>query len=343
MIGLEFRVVPPEVDESLGPAEQAEGYVTRLAREKATTVAGRERGAVVLAADTTVVLRGTIFGKPANPEEAAEMLRQLEGRKHQVMTAVAVALDRRVEHALDVTDVTFRPLTDAQIAAYVATGEPLDKAGAYAIQGKGAALVEGIRGDFFGVMGLPLRGWSTGSPAVAEDWGHVFNGEANIDRWSPRVAEVLRDQGITKLRIREGWQEPGLDPLVPFGDQITRIFVECDVPDLSALGQLRRLRELAMREGLATIDFTGLDQLEDLTTSGDTPRFGNLPEARALRRLHVVNCGLRDLTPLSALGHLAELEISEAPLKTLAGVDGLRSLRRLGLFQVPLRAGRRNV
>lgn len=171
---------------------------------------------------------------------------------------------------------------------------------------------------------------------MAEDWGHVFNGEANIDRWSPRVAEVLRDQGITKLRIREGWQEPGLDPLVPFGDQITRIFVECDVPDLSALGQLRRLRELAMREGLATIDFTGLDQLEDLTTSGDTPRFGNLPEARALRRLHVVNCGLRDLTPLSALGHLAELEISEAPLKTLAGVDGLRSLRRLGLFQVPL-------
>jgi len=157
MIGLEFRVVPPEVDESLGPAEQAEGYVTRLAREKATTVAGRERGAVVLAADTTVVLRGTIFGKPANPEEAAEMLRQLEGRKHQVMTAVAVALDGRVEHALDVTDVTFRPLTDAQIAAYVATGEPLDKAGAYAIQGKGAALVEGIRGDFFGVMGLPLR------------------------------------------------------------------------------------------------------------------------------------------------------------------------------------------
>src|SRR6266704_948392 len=109
MIGLEFRVVPPEVDESLGPAE-----------------------------------------------EAAEMLRQLEGRKHQVMTAVAVAQDGRVEHALDVTDVTFRPLTDAQIAAYVATGEPLDKAGAYAIQGKGAALVEGIRGDFFGVMGLPL-------------------------------------------------------------------------------------------------------------------------------------------------------------------------------------------
>jgi len=157
MIGLDFRVVPPDVDESLGPAEQAEGYVTRLAREKATTVARRERGAVVLAADTTVVLRGTIFGKPGSPGEAAEMLRQLQGRKHQVMTAVAVALDGRIEHALDVTDVTFRRVSDQEIADYVATGEPLDKAGAYAIQGKGAALVEGIRGDFFGVMGLPLR------------------------------------------------------------------------------------------------------------------------------------------------------------------------------------------
>src|SRR3989442_4728056 len=84
----------------------------------------------------------SIFGKPANPEEAAEMLRQLEGRKHQVMTAVAVALDGRVEHAPDVTDVTFRPLTDAPIAAYVATRAPLGKAGAYAIHGQGAALVD---------------------------------------------------------------------------------------------------------------------------------------------------------------------------------------------------------
>src|SRR3989449_7241085 len=116
MIGLEFRVVPPEVDESLGPAEQAEGYVTRLAREKATTVAGRERGAVVLAADTTVVLRGTIFGKPANPEEAAEMLRQLEGRKHQVMTAVAVALDRRGGGTHPGTGRAFLPPTGAPLA-----------------------------------------------------------------------------------------------------------------------------------------------------------------------------------------------------------------------------------
>ena len=157
MLGLPFRAVAPDVDESLDPAEQPEAYVTRLAREKARTIAARERGAPVLAADTTVVLRGRVFGKPADSAEAADMLRRLQGRKHQVMTAVAVALDGRVEHALDVTEVTFRRLSDEQIADYVGTGEPLDKAGAYAIQGKGAALVEGIRGDFFGVMGLPVR------------------------------------------------------------------------------------------------------------------------------------------------------------------------------------------
>src|SRR3989449_4526086 len=141
MLGLAFRVVPPAVDESRAPAELPEGYVTRLAREKAATVAAREPGAVVLAADTTVVMRGHVFGKPETPQEAAAMLKRLEGRKHQVMTAVAVAQDGRLEHALDVTDVTFRRLSDEQIAAYVATGEPLDKAGAYAIQGQGAALV----------------------------------------------------------------------------------------------------------------------------------------------------------------------------------------------------------
>ena len=157
MLGIPFRVVSPEVDESPRPAEQPEGYVTRLAREKARTVSAREPGSVVLAADTTVVLRGRVFAKPAGPDDAADMLQRLQGRKHQVLTAVAVALDGRLEHALDVTDVTFRRLSSQQIADYVATGEPLDKAGAYAIQGKGAALVEGINGDFFGVMGLPLR------------------------------------------------------------------------------------------------------------------------------------------------------------------------------------------
>lgn len=157
MLGLQFRVVPPNVNERREPSELPELYVTRLAQEKARVVAARERGAIVLAADTTVVLRGEIFEKPHAPAEAVEMLTRLEGRTHQVMTAVAVARDGQIEHALDVTEVTFRPLSGDQIAAYVATGEPMDKAGAYAIQGKGAALVEGIRGDFFGVMGLPLR------------------------------------------------------------------------------------------------------------------------------------------------------------------------------------------
>src|SRR5207245_5543688 len=122
MLGLSCRIVPPAVDETRAPAELPEGYVTRLAREKAATVAAREPGAVVLAADTTVVMRGHVFGKPETPQEAAAMLKRLEGRKHQVMTAVAVAQDGRLEHALDVTDVTFRRLADEQIAAYVATG-----------------------------------------------------------------------------------------------------------------------------------------------------------------------------------------------------------------------------
>ncbi|MGH7548988.1 MAG: Maf family protein [Gemmatimonadales bacterium] len=157
MLGLPFRVVVPQVDETREASELPERYVARIARDKAAAVAGRERGEIVLAADTTVVLRGEIFGKPETPDAAMAMLARLEGRKHQVMTGVAVAQDSRVEQALDVTDVTFRRLSQAMIADYVATGEPLDKAGAYAVQGKGAALVDGIRGDFFSVMGLPLR------------------------------------------------------------------------------------------------------------------------------------------------------------------------------------------
>ena len=157
MLGLPFRVVAPGVDETRESSELPEAYVVRLAREKARVVAARESGELVLAADTTVVLRGEIFEKPSTPAEAEAMLGRLQGRTHRVMTAVAVALDGRLEHALDVTEVTFRRLSGDAIAAYVATGEPMDKAGAYAIQGKGAALVEGIRGDFFGVMGLPLR------------------------------------------------------------------------------------------------------------------------------------------------------------------------------------------
>ena len=157
MLGLPFRIVVPDIDETQLPGESPGAYVVRLARAKAAAVAAREPGELVLGADTTVVVRGTLLGKPSSEEEATAMLAKLQGRTHQVYTAVALAADGRVEDALDVTDVKFRRLDHATLEAYAATGEPMDKAGAYAVQGLGAILVEGIRGDFFGVMGLPLR------------------------------------------------------------------------------------------------------------------------------------------------------------------------------------------
>jgi septum formation protein len=157
MLGLEHRVVPPDVDETRRDGEAPADYVVRLAREKARAVSAREPQALVLAADTTVVLGAELFAKPEGVEDAVGMLRRLAGRTHQVYTGVALAQGERVETGLDVSDVTFRRLSDDLIADYVATGEPMDKAGAYAIQGRGAALIDGIRGDFFGVMGLPLR------------------------------------------------------------------------------------------------------------------------------------------------------------------------------------------
>lgn len=153
MLQIPHRVVVPDIDETPLPGESPEAYTVRLARAKATAVPAP----LVLAADTTVVLDGVMFGKPDSPEAAVAMLRQLQGRTHEVYTAVALAHDGTVSDALDVSEVTFRRQEEAILRAYVATGEPLDKAGAYAIQGLGAGLVEGIRGDFFGVMGLPLR------------------------------------------------------------------------------------------------------------------------------------------------------------------------------------------
>src|SRR2546427_4181257 len=158
MLGLPFGVIVPAVDETRKTSELPDRYVVRVARDKALAVARQEPGAVVLAADTAVVLRAEeVFGKPRSPEEAVAMLQRLEGRTHQVMSAVAVAQGERVEAAIDITDVTFRTLPQRMIEDYVATGEGLDKAGAHAGQGRGAAAGRGIRGDFFGVMGLPLR------------------------------------------------------------------------------------------------------------------------------------------------------------------------------------------
>ena len=157
MLRIPFRMIPPDVDEHVIAGEAPDAYVTRLSRLKAETVAAKAPDDVILAADTTVVLDGKIFEKPKSPAHAVQMLAQLQGRTHAVLTAVAVAEDGRLEQALDVSRVTFRPVDRGLLEEYVATGEPLDKAGAYAIQGLGAPLIERVEGDFFGVMGLPLR------------------------------------------------------------------------------------------------------------------------------------------------------------------------------------------
>lgn len=153
MLGIPIVVQPASIPEIRAPGEAPVAYAERLAREKAATVPGR----YVLGADTTVVLGGAVLEKPRDPDDAVRMLCALQGRTHEVVTAVALASGGAVRQRTDVTAVTFRPADEPFLRAYVATGEPLDKAGAYGIQGYGAALVERIDGDFFGVMGLPVR------------------------------------------------------------------------------------------------------------------------------------------------------------------------------------------
>lgn len=155
-IGIVHTVDPAHVDESVQPGEDAIVYVRRLAVAKAAAVATRHAGAVVIAADTTVIVDGDILGKPAHAEEARAMLARLAGRSHIVATAVAVARDAHVVAAVDEAAVHMRDAGPDAIAAYVATGEPLDKAGAYGIQGYGGVLVDGIDGDYHAVMGLGL-------------------------------------------------------------------------------------------------------------------------------------------------------------------------------------------
>ncbi len=153
MLGLRFMVARADVQEVRLPREAPAAYARRLARDKARAVPG----AWVLGADTIVVLGEEVLEKPRDAEDAVEMLRRLQGRRHDVITAICL-LANGVEHeAADTTAVYFRAADDDFLRAYVATGEPMDKAGAYGVQGYGAALVERIEGDFFSVMGLPLR------------------------------------------------------------------------------------------------------------------------------------------------------------------------------------------
>lgn len=153
MLGLPFVVAHADVQEIRLPRETPGAYARRLARDKARAVPG----AWVLGADTIVVLEDEVLEKPSGPADALRMLTRLQGRRHQVITAVCLVADGMEYEAADTTAVEFRPADEALLRAYVATGEPLDKAGGYGIQGYGAALIERIEGDFFGVMGLPVR------------------------------------------------------------------------------------------------------------------------------------------------------------------------------------------
>ena len=153
MLGYPVVVHPHAIPELPLPRETPIDYSRRLAREKAQGVPGR----LVLGADTIVVLDDQVLEKPRDGEDAVRMLAQLQGRTHEVVSSVALVSNGTIAVETDVTGVKFRPASDAFLRQYVATGEPMDKAGAYGIQGYGAALVERIDGVFFGVMGLPVR------------------------------------------------------------------------------------------------------------------------------------------------------------------------------------------
>lgn len=159
-VGVEPVVEPADVDETVAPGTDVSAAVLRLARAKAGAIAARHEGepALVLGADTLVVVDGQPLGKPRDRAEAAAMLGTLSGRGHQVLTAVALidARSARRTDGIALTTVRMRSLSPTEIARYVATDEPLDKAGAYAIQGRAAVFVEGIEGDYTNVVGLPL-------------------------------------------------------------------------------------------------------------------------------------------------------------------------------------------
>ena len=176
--GFTFTVAHADIDETPLAAEPADLYVRRLAEAKARAVAERHPGCVVLGADTTVVVDGDILGKPVNAADAAAMLRRLRGRAHEVMTGVAVVAGGQIRVELATTRVWFAAMTDTEIAAYVATGEPMDKAGAYGIQGRAACYVTRIDGSYSNVVGLPV--------AVA----HMLVGEyLSASRENPRPAD----------------------------------------------------------------------------------------------------------------------------------------------------------
>ena len=157
LLGVSFDILLTHTEEQRREGEAAEAYVRRLAQDKAKAgVALAQEDRPVLGADTIVVLNGRVLEKPRDEAHAADMLAALSGKQHQVMTAVAIADRHDVRCQLVVTDVTFRSLSQQDIRDYIATGEPMDKAGAYGIQGKGGCFVRTITGSYHAVVGLPL-------------------------------------------------------------------------------------------------------------------------------------------------------------------------------------------
>lgn len=154
-MGLVFTVRSADVDESVQQVEPAEDMVLRLAAAKATAI-DLQAGQIIIGADTAVVLGATVFGKPADADDALHMLLKLSGETHQVMTGVAVASARGLQTVVSVTDVRFREIGTDEARRYWHSGEPRDKAGAYAIQGRGGVFVEAIMGSYTGVVGLPV-------------------------------------------------------------------------------------------------------------------------------------------------------------------------------------------
>lgn len=158
LVGIEHEVVPANIDESYQQGETPRQHAERLARGKASALQGKVDGdALIIGSDTIVVVDGDVLGKPTDRAHAEAMLRRLSGRSHTVMTGVAVRWREQLVSDLVEVDVSFRLLSDDDIARYVDTGEPMDKAGAYGIQGYGATIVDRVDGDYFAVMGLPLN------------------------------------------------------------------------------------------------------------------------------------------------------------------------------------------
>ena len=156
LIGVPHEVRPTDADETYLPGEQPDAHAERLARTKAERISAHNGEAIVIGADTIVVVDGKVLGKPRDETDAARMLGMLSGRTHVVMTAVAVSHEGHTASAVERVSVSFRDLRDEEISSYIATGEPMDKAGAYGIQGYGATIVRRIDGDYFAVMGLSL-------------------------------------------------------------------------------------------------------------------------------------------------------------------------------------------